>query len=567
MWFANLLYDSTSVAQSVFVVSVAAALGLGLGNLTYKGIGLGIAGCLFSGLLMGHLGFNVNPEFLEFMREFGLILFVYTVGLQVGPGFLSALRAQGLRLNLLAAAIVLIGSFVTWVIGTLNDMPAAIAVGLFSGATTNTPSLGAAQSLLKDILGPQNPSIQSSGMAYAVAYPFGVIGIIIVMLGLRIVFRLNVDHEAEAYGTDRRVITEPLDIINIEVMNHNLNGLALDKIPGIEDLGVVISRVMSRASGAGAGGANCATSVQIASAGVVIHEGDIIHAVGTPKNLHQLELIVGRKTDIDVKAFDSGYTSRRISISKTSIAGKPIDDLGSVRRGGAVFTRINRAGLEFTPTSNVRLQFGDVVTVVGSEAILRDTENELGNSVKELGHPKILPIFIGIAIGVLIGSIPFAIPGSPIPIKLGLAGGPLLVAILFSILRHLGPVVWHLPQSSNLVLREMGIVLFLTSVGIKSGGSFISTLMTGPGLEWMGWGAIITLAPLVIVAVFARVALKMNFLVICGLVAGASTDPPALSFANTQGQSDAPSLTYSTVYPLAMILRVFCAQALVLLLR
>lgn len=555
MWFYNLLHDSTSVAQSVFIVSVAAALGLGLGNIKVRGVGLGIAGCLFTGLLFGHFGFNIGHEILEFLREFGLILFVYTVGIQVGPGFFSALKAQGLKLNLLAGSVVVFGAVIVYLMGRWGGVPVSAAVGIFSGATTNTPSLGAAQSLLGDLLGKESAAVAQAGLAYAVAYPFGVIGIILTMLALRGVFQLNPDKEAEAYGADRRVFHEPLETVNIEVINHNLEGLRIDDIPGIADLGVVISRVKKKSGG-----------VAIGSGRLTLNEGDIVHAVGSSRALKKLEIICGRRTETDVKAIDNTFVSRRIVITKTKMAGRHLDDLVCVKRGGAVCTRINRAGVQFTPTSNVHLQFGDVITLVATDPVLRDAEAELGNSVQELAHPHIIPIFIGIGLGVLLGAIPFQIPGMPVAMKLGLAGGPLLVAILFSNIRHLGPIVWHLPHSSNMVLREIGIVLFLTCVGLKSGGSFVEILASGPGFEWMAWGVLVTLVPLLLVSIFARVALKMNFLVICGLMAGASTDPPALAFANTQAASDAPSLTYSTVYPLTMILRVFLAQALAMLL-
>jgi putative transport protein len=375
------------------------------------------------------------------------------------------------------------------------------------------------------------------------------------MILMRGIFRLNPDQEAEAYGADRRVFTEPLQTMNIEVTNENLDGLHIDEIPGIGDFGVVISRVKKKDGG-----------VVIGSPQLSLSRGDIIHAVGSALSLKRLEIICGHRTETDVKSIDTTYMSRQIVVTKSVMAGKPLDDLAVVKRRGAVCTRINRAGVQFTPTSNVHLQYGDVLTFVATDAVLREAETELGNSVKDLAHPHIIPIFIGIGLGVLVGSIPFQIPGMPVAMKLGLAGGPLLIAILFSNIRHLGPVVWHLPHSSNMVLREIGIVLFLTCVGLKSGGSFVDILMSGPGFEWMAWGALVTLIPLLAVSIFARAVFKMNFLVICGLMAGASTDPPALAFANTQAASDAPSLTYSTVYPLTMILRVFLAQALVMLL-
>lgn len=563
-WFVTLLkVDST--ARTVLVLGMVAAVGLALGSIKYRGIGLGIAGVLFSGLIAGHLlGFgeaglaghaqSIDHRVLEFAREFGLILFVYTIGVQVGPGFLASLRKHGLPLNIMAAAIVVLGAVTAVIIHKTTKIDVPTAVGLYSGGTTNTPSLAAAQRAIKDMAKPGSESEKDerrTTQAYAIAYPFGIIGIIITMLIIRFGFRISPQRELEAWlelsgiGKGKQLTT-----MNLEVKNPNLDGIPLSRVPLLTESGVVISRIMHQ------------SKPQVATAASVLHLGDVLLAVGEREKLDQFRLIVGQESTIDLKTVASNITARRLIVTKSSALGETVADLNLGQRFGVNVTRINRAEIDLPP-QGTPLQFGDTVVLVGEESAINQVKDVLGDSPKRLNHPEIIPIFIGIALGVLLGSIPFHIPGMAAPVKLGLAGGPLIVAIILSRLGNLGPLVWYMPISANFALREVGIVLFLAAVGINSGAGFFELAMSAKGLHWMLMGACITLLPLLLVGLVARAFFKINYLSLCGLLAGSMTDPPALAFAGAVTGSDAPSVSYATVYPLVMLLRVLTGQLIV----
>ncbi|MBW7909148.1 MAG: putative transporter [Kiritimatiellae bacterium] len=547
------LFTGHSVAHTVIILSLVIALGVAIGHIKVFGISLGIAGVLFSGLLFGHFQLTINEEILEFCREFGLVLFVYTIGMQVGPGFFSSFRKQGLRLNMLAASIVLGGVIVALVIHLLLKVPVPVVVGLLSGAVTNTPGLGAAQQALSERLG-NSPDLALPGMAYAVAYPFGILGIILTMIAVRYVFRINPEQEAEAYDRSQGGNGQLPQNYNIEISNARLAGIQVRTLAATLQAEFVISRLLR------------GDKVEIPDAETRLQLGDVLHVVCTAENAEKLSLIVGDVSKVDVRAVPSVLTARNILITQRDAVGKKIRELDLVRRYGVAITRVNRAGTELVANAGLELQFGDRVTVVGGESSLKKVSVELGDSIKKLNHPNILPVFIGIILGVILGSIPFKVAGVPAPVKLGLAGGPLLVSILLSRYGRIGPVVWYLPLSANLVLREVGITLFLACVGLKSGGRFVETLVSGDGLYWMGLAALITAVPLAIVALVARYVYKLNYLSLCGLLAGSMTDPPALGFANQIAASDAPAITYASVYALTMFLRILTAQALVLIL-
>jgi putative transport protein len=553
-WVTQVI-STPSVAQATIILGLVVGLGLALGSIRVYNIGLGIAGVLFSGLLAGHIlhhrGIELSHEMLEFAREFGLILFVYTIGVQVGPGFFASLRKHGLPLNLMAAAIVIGGALVAIGIKYAFHVPTPVVVGLFSGATTNTPSLAAAQQALKDVPGTSPADLALPGMGYAVAYPFGIIGIILTMILVRSLFKIDPAREAEALAQLLDKDRPRLGNVNLEVRNANLEGIAVGAIPTLNDSGAVISRVMSNGT------------ARLAGRETVIHVGDVLHAVGPQAALEQLKLIVGAESKVDVKQLPGKITTRRILVTQPSALGQTTAELGLDQRFNVMVTRVNRAEVELPPV-RAPLQFGDTVVVVGEEAAIKQVSAELGDSLKRLNHPQIIPIFIGIALGVLIGSWPLNL-GLPAPVRLGLAGGPLIVAILLSRLGNVGPLVWYMPSSANFMLRELGIVLFLACVGIRSGAGFWNTLTSGEGFLWMGLAAIITLAPLMLVALFARAIYKTNYLTLCGLLAGSMTDPPALAFAGQMTGSDAPSIAYATVYPLVMLLRVLAVQLIVLL--
>jgi len=429
-----------------------------------------------------------------------------------------------------------------------------VAVGLFSGATTNTPSLAAAQSALRDVTGGNIDILKLPGLGYAVAYPFGIVGIILAMLVTRVAFRVDLAQEAAAFAAAQQRGREELVRMNLEVQNPNLDEMRIQDIPLLNGSGVVISRIMH-------GG-----EVRVAQPDTVVRKGDILLAVGTRPKLDQLRLIIGRESGEDLMAVPSNITSRRLVVTNKSATGKTLDELGFLPRYGVSITRLRRAGVELTTHAAIDLHFGDSVQAVGEPENLDKVALILGNSTRRLDHPEVIPVFLGVVLGVIVGSWPFHIPGIPAPVRLGLAGGPLLVAIVLSRIGQIGPVSWYLPASANFVMREVGIVLFLATVGLRSGDRFVETLTQGDGLYWMGLAAFITLVPLLLVAFVGRAVLKVNYLSLCGLLSGSMTDPPALAFACNVTGSDTPTVAYATVYPLTMILRVLAAQLMVLFL-
>lgn len=547
------LFTAESVARTVILLGVAGALGAALGKIKIYGISLGVAGVLFAGLLLGHFKLSFDHHVLEFVREFGLILFVYTLGLQIGPGFFASLRSRGLVLNLFAAGIVSLGVLVAsaWIFFGRTDV--AAGVGLLSGATTNTPSLAAAQQALKQV-GAGDDAAIVQGLGYAIAYPFGIIGIIITMILVRTVFRIDVQKEVAAAESANRPSTPPPSTRNFEVRNPNLVGRSLESVPGLAGSGVVVSR-FSR------GGA-----VAVARPDTHLQLGDILHAVGPEDGLESLRVVIGTEAGVDLKTMGGAVTNRRLIVTKPAMFGKPLVELTTFAQHRVVVTRVTRQGLEFTPTPGFRLQFGDILMIVGEAPQIDAVAAVVGNSPKALDTPQPLTFFLGIVLGVLVGSIPLVLPGLPAAVKLGLAGGPLVVAILMSRLTTTGPLIWHVPHNANHMIREIGISLFLAAVGIKSGEKFVDVLLGSEGLRWLVYGALITIVPLLVIGFVARAWKKMNYAELCGLLAGSMTDPPALAFAQQTTASDAPAVAYATVYPLVMLLRVFTGQLVVFIL-
>jgi putative transport protein len=549
------LLDGTSAAGAVLVLSIVAALGLALGAVRVRGVGLGIAGVLFVGLAFGHLGVHVEERTREFARELGLVLFVYSIGLQVGPGFLASLRRHGLRLNLLAASVVVLGAAVALVLRFAGGIEAPALVGLLSGATTNTPSLAAAQQALREAIADPTARATASklpGLGYAVAYPFGVLGIILVMVGVRAAFRVSLHKEAEDLEKARAAEAPPLARANLEVANPNLEGMPLGKVPTLDASGVVVSRIWQDGT------------LQVPRPETRLRPGDVLLAVGTREELDALRVVVGKESSLDLRRLPSAITTKRLIVTRTAATGKTVAALDFARRFGVQITRVSRAEVEMSATPDFELQYGDTVLAVGEAGDIQKVAAELGDSPKSLNHPHLVPMFAGIALGIVVGSWPFGVPGVPSPVRLGLAGGPLLVAIALSRIGKIGSLVWYMPISANYALRETGIVLFLAAVGLGAGDVFVETLVHGEGLYWMACGVLLTVVPLLVVAVAARLVLRINYLTLCGLLAGSMTDPPALSFATAVSGSEAPSLAYATVYPLTMILRVLSAQLLVM---
>jgi putative transport protein len=545
---------SLPIAHGVLVLCAVAVSGLALGAIKLRGLNLGVAGTLFAGIVFGHFGVNIDPAVRAFIQEFGLILFVYTIGIQVGPGFFTSLRHQGLPLNLCAAAVATLGAILTVSLCLLLNIDLAAGVGLFAGATTNTPALGAAQEALKGLPGLGQDRAALPGLGYAVAYPFGILGIILAMLLIRVAFRIQPARELERFRAEQSEPGAALDRMNLVVENPNLQGLSVRAVPAVEALRIVVSRI--KKSGA--------AEVSAVTPDTLLGCGDVILAVGPRSNLDAFRAIVGRESSEDLTRLPGPVVARRVVITRKEMVGKTLRELGLDHVYGVTATRLTRADLEISVQADLKVQFGDMLMLVGPEDSIAKAAQTLGNSVKQLNYTNLIPLFVGIALGVVLGCYPFSIGHMPVPVRLGLAGGPLLAAIALSRMGKIGPLLWYVPVNVNTLLREFGIVLFLACVGLKSGTNFVHTLARGDGLIWMGVGAIITLVPLLVVAIVARVLLKMNYLTLCGLLAGSMTDPPALAFANTSSGSDAPSVSYATVYPLTMLLRIVLAQLIVI---
>lgn len=548
----------SDVALSTSLLALVAVLGLWLGNFQYKGVGLGIGGVLFGGIVVGHFvdqnGIKLDLHTLQFVQEFGLILFVYSIGIQVGPGFFSSLRSTGLRLNGLAALLVLLGCLVAAGLHILLGVPLPVILGILSGAVTNTPSLGAGQQILGE-LGSSPLSVSNMGMAYAVAYPFGICGILLSMWLLRLGFRVNVNHEAKEFDQQAGLSREGLGTMNVALRNTNLDGLTLASVPVLGDDKVVCSRLKR------------GDKVSVPRPDTLLQLGDLLHLVGERDALRGAQLVIGEEVQTSLSTRDTDLRVERVVVTNVQVMGKRISDLALTQSYDVVISRLNRAGVELVPDAQTTLQFGDILNLVGMPDAIEAVAGLMGNAQHKLQQVQMLPVFIGIGLGVLLGSVPFYLPGVPAALKLGLAGGPLVVALIVSRIGSIGTLHWFMPPSANLALRELGIVLFLSVVGLKSGGQFFDTLLQGPGASWLLYGMLITLIPLLIVGTLARAFGRTNYLSLCGLLAGSMTDPPALAFANAMHPtSGAAALSYATVYPLVMFLRIIAPQLLALLL-
>ncbi len=552
-WLAD-IQNTQPIAHGVIILSLVAALGLAMGSIRVRGFSLGIAGTLFAGLIFAHFGYNLEPSFRSFIQEFGLILFVYTIGLQVGPGFLDSLRRQGLALNLLAAGNVLLGVAVTVGLCLILGIDLGIGAGIFAGATTNTPALGAAQEALQTLPGITTARVADSALGYAVAYPFGVLGLILAMVLVKSFFRLEVPAELQSFLASQQADREPFTRMTVRITNPNLAGVPLSGIPHLENSGVAVSR-LKRGGG---------TEVKLALKDTPVHPGDLLLAVGRESDLRRFQMMVGEECSEDLTLDSGPLTSRQVLVTHPEVVGESLGELRERYPFELKATRLTRADLDIGISPGLRLRFGDVLWLVGTEENLNRAAEVMGNSVKEMNLVRLVPMFLGIALGVVIGCYPFTVGNMPAPLRLGLAGGPILTAIILSRIGCIGPLLWYMPANANLLLREFGIVLFLSCVGLKSGTHLVETLLKGQGLLWMAMGAVITLAPIIIISLISRAVLKMNFVSLCGLLAGSQTDPPALAFAHGMCGSEAPSVAYASVYPLTMVLRIAAAQLLVL---
>ncbi|AKK82627.1 TPA: putative transporter [Klebsiella aerogenes] len=547
----------SDIALTVSVLALVAVVGLWIGNVKIRGVGFGIGGVLFGGIIVGHFvdqaGITLSSPMLHFIQEFGLILFVYTIGIQVGPGFFASLRVSGLKLNLFAILIVVLGGLVTAILHKLFNIPLPVVLGIFSGAVTNTPALGAGQQILRD-LGLPFDVVDQMGMSYAMAYPFGICGILLTMWLVRLFFRINVEKEAQQFDESSGNGHAHLHTINVRVENPNLNNMAIQDVPMLNSDKIICSRLKRD------------ELLMVPAPGTLIQHGDLLHLVGRPEDLHNAQLVIGKEVATSLSTRGTDLKVERVVVTNEKVLGKKIRDLHFKQRYDVVISRLNRAGVELVASSHASLQFGDILNLVGRPQAIDAVANELGNAQQKLQQVQMLPVFIGIGLGVLLGSIPLFIPGFPAALKLGLAGGPLIMALILGRIGSIGKLYWFMPPSANLALRELGIVLFLAVVGLKSGGNFVDTLLHGEGLSWIAYGIFITAIPLLTVGILARILAKMNYLTLCGMLAGSMTDPPALAFANNlHATSGAAALSYATVYPLVMFLRIITPQLLAVL--
>jgi len=553
-WLSD-LFRGDGIAHTVLLFAFVIAAGISLGKIRIFGISLGITFVLFVGIFVSHFGFTANREILHFIKEFGLILFVYSIGLQVGPGFFSSFKKGGVTLNMLALGIVLLGALITLIIHFASGTPMQTMVGIMSGAITNTPGLGAAQQAYNDMKGVDDASIATG---YAVAYPLAVVGIIASILLLRYIFRVNMEKETEELKKNSSNPDDRIELISLEVNNPAIFGRNIGEILSLIDRRFIISRVLHKQN----------KQVEIPSAQTILNKEDQIYVATIPKNREAIIAFLGSEIDRKQEEWDlldTHLVSRRILITRSGVNGRSIRQLNLRNSFGVNITRVNRSGVDLIAEPALKLQVGDRVTVVGDENAIKNVEQVLGNQLKRLNEPNLIPIFIGIFLGILLGSIPFAFPGVPQPVKLGLAGGPLIVAILVSIFGPKYHLVTYTTMSANLMLREIGICLFLACVGIEAGNNFIATLVYGGGLTWVGYGIMITLIPLLTIGIAGRWIFKLNYYTLMGLLAGSTTDPPALAYSNAIAGNDAPAVSYATVYPLTMFLRVLTAQVMILL--
>jgi putative transport protein len=552
-WLSELFYGN-GVAHTVLLLAAVIAVGIPLGKIKVLGVSLGITLVLFVGILLGHFGFKAEHNILHFVKEFGLILFVYSIGLQVGPGFFASFKKGGITLNMLAIGIVALGVGATLVLQAVTHLPMQTMVGIMSGAVTNTPGLGAAQQAFSDLGGGEDSTI---ALGYAVAYPLAVVGIIASIVVLKYLFKVNNERESAALNAASQNQDEQIELMSLEVSNPAVYGKNIHEIHQLIDRKFIISRVLHKAT----------NRIEVPSSQTVLNEQDKIYVATTPKNQDAVTVFLGRRIEMgqdEWDMLDTDLVSRRILITQAGVNGRAIRQLNFRANFGVNITRVNRSGVDLIADPNLQLQIGDRVTVVGDENAIKSVERVLGNQMKRLREPNLIPIFIGIFLGVLLGSIPFALPGIPQPIKLGLAGGPLIVAILISIFGPKYHLVTYTTMSANLMLREIGICLFLACVGLEAGENFVSTILNDGGLTWIGYGVIITVVPLLIIGIIGRAVFHINYYTLMGLLAGSTTDPPALAYSNAAAGNDAPAVGYATVYPLTMFLRVLCAQLLIL---
>jgi putative transport protein len=556
MEFLRSILPSGSVASGIMTLAMAVVLGLGLGAIRIRGVALGVAAVLFSALVVGAMGFKVDPDVLSFLRDFALILFVYVIGLQLGPGFGASLKAEGLQLNAYAFVVVTGGAVATFLIVKLMHMPAVVAPGLYAGGFATSPALAAGQDALQTRLSQGHnldsarAAVKSASLVFAVAYPFGLLGPIPLVIALRWLFRVNMADERRSLAAAEEIRRPPLGYVDVEVTNESCFGKQLKDDSIVSEKGVTFTRLLR-------GGV-----MTVPTADTRIEPGDVFRAFGPLNAVSAVVAAVGREKPIDLSTAGGNVMRERVVVTNRVALGRTLKELDLINRFNVTVGRVNRAGIDIPPRARLALKFGDQVDIVGQVDRLKAVEELLGNSLDVLNRPQLIPIFLGIVLGVFVGSIPLAIPGLGGGLRIGLAGGPMIVAILLSRLGNFGSIVWYMPASASNLFRDFGMAVFLACVGLESGGDFIHTVASREGLMAVMWGACITIVPMMIVALIARWLFKMNFITLSGLTAGAMTSSPTLLFSNDFTGSPAPSVAYAAVYPLSVIVPVFCAQFL-----
>lgn len=591
------------ISTITILISLASIIGILLGNLKYKGVGLGIGGVLFGGIFVGWLAqymgwipssiqasldivslgsegnnfteevnkysrkfaeFQSFKDVLKYMQEFGLILFVYTIGIQVGPGFFASLKGAGLKLIAYAIVIVFLGATIALSYNVIFDLPLDSAIGIYAGAVTNTPALGAGQAMIGEMAAgfsnaiPEGFNKDQVSSAYAIAYPFGICGILIAMFIIRFAFRVNVEHEGELYELQKKSNRKDLNTQNICVNNPEIFEKTIGEISVLQSGAVVCSRLKR------------GTTLMVPKASTVVKSGDILHLVGNDDVLGSACSFIGEPVQVSLTTKGTDLTVRKIVVTNEKILGKTLDSLEIKSKFDVAVSRLIRTGMEFIPHSGTTLQFGDQLNLVGRKESIDAVANVIGNSTAAMQKVHMLPVFIGLALGMLLGCVSIPVPGLPAALKLGLAGGPLVVALILSRYGHIitmNKIHWFMPSAGNSALREIGIVLFLAIVGFNAGANgFFEVLIKGPGLTWMGYGVFVTIIPLLICGLLAYKMSKINYLSVCGMLAGSMTDPPALAFANgLYHNSEASSLGYATVYPFTMFLRILTPQIMIVI--
>ena len=540
------------VAHSVMILSLVITLGLSLGKIKVKGVSLGLAWILFIGLIFGHFALNLDEHLLHFLKEFGLILFVYSIGLEVGPGFFSSFKNGGKSLNLLSIIVIAFSIVTTLGIYSISGTSITSMAGILSGAVTNTPGLGAAQQAFSDLRHIDAPSIAAG---YAIAYPMGVLGVILSFIILR--FALRIDKEEEEVQAKRgfgHLEAMTLNTFSVKITNKMIFGDTVKEVRNILKRDFMISQI-HRAEGG--------STKEMVNGQTILNEGDIVYIVAQPAVQEPLIALFGEKVDMAWEEFGNELITRRILITKPGINGKTISQMQIRSNLGTNITRVNRAGVDLIATPDLKLQLGDRVTVVGTELAISHTEKVLGNQMKRLNYPNLIPIFLGIVLGCIVANIPFFIPGINENLRLGLTGGPLVVAILIG---YFGPkynLVTYNTISANLMLREIGICIFLACVGLGTGEQFIQTIASESGMIWILYGIAITMIPILLGGIIGRYVFHINYFTMLGVLAGANTNPSALAYVRDQTTADAPTVGYANVYPFAMFLRIVTIQIII----